>query len=471
MTKFTRRFFSGLSPLLMLTLLASCQKENPIVSKEPQSAQLAAKAVVGDHAKKPASVRKPSATAITHSSARIKWQKASRAEEYIVLRRALYADNPESSLHSVHRTSGLSHDDTGLASQTEYIYRIVARNKAGEAKRSPRVKFRTLSEPEVEVVVREEEEVAEEFIIPEPDEPEAEFIPEEEEEEEEPLVADAAHVVEGSCEDPEKVEDLHVTNGFNDDGDYVVRLNWEEAAGADIYRVDRLNVTDPDNVSYADIDYNQDGVPDVNGVANPVRLAEVSTISYEDGNINANTTYTYLVYAGHNCLNDLGSVYTVYPMSARSHTVHITTPDFQGSAFSPPTPGCPEDRSNDGDRDNDYPRNISTCGVIPTNGDDIEGTLESRSDHDWYRVDLEEGRWQVYAYMEAADGRRVVLSGLYDHRGRKLPGWRNFSQNTGLYLNDTAAEFTVKRGTYFIDVHSAGFNSGRYSLSVSEQED
>ena len=104
-----RGLFSGLLPFLMLALLTSCEKENPVVPKGPQSAQPAAKAAVGNYVKKPASVRKPSATAITHSSATIKWQKASRAEEYIVLRRALYADNPESSLSSVHRTSGLSY--------------------------------------------------------------------------------------------------------------------------------------------------------------------------------------------------------------------------------------------------------------------------------------------------------------------------------------------------------------------------
>ena len=822
-----RGLFSGLFPLMVLTLLASCQKENPIVSKEPQ---VAARYAVGNYEKKPASVRKPTATNITDRSARIEWQKASRAEEYIVLRRALYADNTESSLHSVHRTSALSYDDTSLAPQTEYIYRIVARNNVGEAQRSPHLKFGTLSEPKVEVVAPEEEEVAEE-VVPEEEEdeeepskgdaetesaeevgeyeskpvqvskpsatiitdrsariewkksrraqeyivtrralyadnpesslspiattsalsyddtglaPQTEYIyrivarnnvgeaqrsshlkfrtlvePEAEviapgggvseeftpEEEEEPPVADAATVEsnmrvfnfratpgsrrvktwlparnartvrntdcgpwidmswtppidtdpstltkhqyqiadsalyatlanptvapwsevdhvdipdsgpgganfgtyratsyqggclergatyyltirgvfgddpgtsagpinvttfalpeapeltatpgEGQivlnwtepddggesiwgyrimtntgglgpdgmgapwevlaqlpatttsythteltpgvtryywvqaasrigigpfsepasatpripCETPGKVANLHVTNVRTSNGDYVVRLNWDEGQGADIYGVYRIDTSNPD--------------PDGDGVARPVELAKVTFAdSYEDGNINSNTTYTYRVYAGNTCLDEDTDedeevnlnvdLYNTWPMSARSRTVHITTPDFQGSAFSPPTPGCPEDRSNDGDRDNDYPRNISTCGVIPTNGDDIEGTLESRSDHDWYRVDLEEGRWQVYAYMEAADGRRVVLSGLYDHRGRKLPGWRNFSQNTGLYLNDTAAEFTVKRGTYFIDVHSAGFNSGRYSLSVSEQED
>ena len=129
-TKLIRGLFSGLFPLAMLTFLASCQKDNPIVLEGPQSA---AKVAVGDYEKKPASVRTPSATNITHSSARIEWRKASRAEEYVVLRRALYADNPESSLSPIATTSGLSYDDTGLVSQTEYIYRIVARNNVGEA--------------------------------------------------------------------------------------------------------------------------------------------------------------------------------------------------------------------------------------------------------------------------------------------------------------------------------------------------
>ena len=118
----------------------------PEEEEEPLEAD-AATTESDDHVKKPASVRKPWATNITHNSARIEWKKASRAEEYVVLRRALYADNPESSLSPIATTSGLSYDDTDLVPQTEYIYRIVARNNVGEANRSPHVKFRTLSEP------------------------------------------------------------------------------------------------------------------------------------------------------------------------------------------------------------------------------------------------------------------------------------------------------------------------------------
>ena len=466
-TKLIRRLFSGLFPLLMLTFLASCQKENPVVLEGPQSA---AKVAVGDYEKKPASVRKPSATNITHSSARIEWKKASRAEEYIVLRRALYADNPESSLHPVHRTSGLSYDDTGLVPQTEYIYRIVARNKAGDANRSPHVKFRTLPEPEAEEVVREEEEVAAES-IPEEGEVSAEFIPEEEEvsvefipeEEEEPLEADAAHV-DGSCGTPGKVGNLQVTNGgFNDDGDYVVVLHWDEADNANIYRVDRLNVTDPD--------------PDGDGLASPVTLEEFpETNTYEDGDVSPNTTYVYRVYPSHKCLIDEEGYYP-WSRGARSHSVSITTPDFSGLAFSPPTPGCPENRQSNGDITADYPGNITTCGNLTLTSGEAYGTLSHTGDHDWYRVDLEEGKYLFEVSMDVQDGaavpdeRFVVLSGLYDYRGMRLPGWRNFSQNTGEYDLDTKAEFTVEKGTYFFDIHAMNRNSGAYSLFLSDVPD
>ena len=104
----------------------------------------------GDYEKKPWTVDKPWATNITHSSARIEWKSAPRAEDYIVLRRALYADNPESSLSPIATTSALSYDDTDLVPQTVYIYRIVARNNVGEANRSPHVRVETLPEPEVE---------------------------------------------------------------------------------------------------------------------------------------------------------------------------------------------------------------------------------------------------------------------------------------------------------------------------------
>ena len=154
----------------------------------------------GDYDEKPVQVSKPSVTDITRNSARIEWIRAGRAEDYIVLRRAIYADNPESGLSPVHTTSGLSYDDTDLVPDTEYIYHIVARNNVGEAKRSPHLKFRTLAEPVGTVVS------AELVGTEEPDEPEGsevEFIPEEEEEE--PITADAAHVegepLTGTCED------------------------------------------------------------------------------------------------------------------------------------------------------------------------------------------------------------------------------------------------------------------------------
>ena len=190
MQKLIRGLFSGLFPLLMLTFLASCEKENPIAQEGPQSAakvpQPAAKVAVGDYEQKPVQVSKPSATNITHNSARIEWKKSRRAQEYIVTRRALYADNPESGLSPVHTTSELSYDDTDLVPDTEYIYRIVARNNVGEAQRSSHLKFRTLPEPVGTVVSAE-------LVGPEePEESEVEYIPEEEEEE--PLQSEAAHV-------------------------------------------------------------------------------------------------------------------------------------------------------------------------------------------------------------------------------------------------------------------------------------
>ncbi len=63
--------------------------------------------------------------------------------------------------------------------------------------------------------------------------------------------------------------------------------------------------------------------------------------------------------------------------------------------------------------------------------------------------------------------RFVILSGLYDYRGMRLPGWRNFSQNTGEYELDTKAEFTVEKGTYFFDIHAINRNSGDYSIVLS----
>ena len=493
-----RSFLTGLFPLLMLTLLTSCQKDNPVVSKEPQ---LAARTLVGEYESKPVQVSKPSVTDITHNSARIEWRKSRRAQEYIVTRRALYADNPESSLSPVHTTSGLSYDDTGLVPDTEYIYRIVARNNVGEAQRSSHLKFRTLPAPEVEEVVPEEEEVAEEVVpeeeevaeevVPEeeeesressaaetksddherkpsqvrkpsatnithnsariewkqssraeeyivtrralyadnpesslspvhttsglsyddtdlvpdtefiyrivarnnvgeaqrsshlkfrtlaeppvgtvvsaelvgpeePDEPESEYIPEEEEE---PLQSEAAHVSGGDCGPPGKVVDLHVTNDVNDDGDPVVRVEWDLAEDADMYRVDRLNTTNP---------YLTDPQGDGIKKATPETIAEVTTNTYHDGDIDPNTTYGYRIYPAHSCLTPQGGD-TVWSRNSRSLSAFVRTPDFRVSL--PPTPGCPESREDDGDRTTDYPGNITTCGNLTLTSGEAFGTL------------------------------------------------------------------------------------------------
>ena len=251
----------------MLALLASCEKENPIVPKGPQSAQPAAKAVVGDHAKKPASVRKPTATNITDRSARIEWQKASRAEEYIVLRRALYADNPESSLSPIATTSALSYDETGLAPQTEYIYRIVARNNVGEAQRSPHLKFGTLSEPKVEVVAPEEEEGSKE-VAPE--------------EEEEPSNGDAetesAEEVGEYESKPVQVSKPSVTDiTYNS-----ARIEWKKARRAQEYIVTRRAL-------YADHPESS---------LSPVHTT--SELSYDDTDLAPDTEFIYRIVARNN---------------------------------------------------------------------------------------------------------------------------------------------------------------------------
>ena len=296
MQKLIRGLFSGLFPLLMLTFLVSCQKENPVVLKGPQPA---AKVAVGDYEKKPFSVRKPSATNITHSSARIEWRKASRAEEYVVLRRALYADNPESSLSPIATTSGLSYDDTGLVPQTEYIYRIVARNNVGEAQRSPHLKFRTLSEPEVvpeeeevaEEVVPEEEEVAEEVVpeeeevaeevVPEEEEVAEEVVPEEEEVAEEVVPEEEEESLESSTDYVEKPFSVRKPSATNITHNSA-RIEWKQSRRAEEYIVTRRAL-------YAD---------NPESSLSPVHTT--SGLSYDDTDLVPQTEYIYRIVASNN---------------------------------------------------------------------------------------------------------------------------------------------------------------------------
>ena len=282
-----RRFLTGLSPLLMLTLLTSCQKDNPVVSKEPR---IAARAVVGEYDKKPVQVSKPSATNITDGSARIEWNKARRAQEYIVTRRALYADNPESSLSPVHTTSGLSYDDTGLVPDTEYIYRIVARNNVGEAKRSSHIKFRTLAAPKVEAVAPEEAQVSEEAVpeeeegseeaVPEEEEVSEEAVPEEEEESRESSAAETESAEEDDQYDrkPAQVRKPSATDITRNSA----RIEWRQSSRAQEYIVTRRAL-------YAD---------DPESSLSPVHTT--SELSYDDTDLVPDTEFIYRIVARNN---------------------------------------------------------------------------------------------------------------------------------------------------------------------------
>ena len=288
MQKLIRGLFSGLFPLLMLTFLASCEKENPIVEEGPQSA---AKVAVGDYEKKPVQVSKPSATNITRNSARIEWIRARRAEDYIVLRRAIYADNPESGFSPVHTTSGLSYDDTDLVPDTEYSYRIVARNNVGKAKRSSHFKFRTLPEPvgtvvSAELVGSEEAEGSEE-VAPEEEEGSEEVAPEEAEsseevvpqEEEEPLEEDAATTESGDYDEkPVQVSKPSVTDITRNSA----RIEWIRARRAEDYIVLRRAI-------YAD---------NPESGLSPVHTT--SGLSYDDTDLVPDTEYSYRIVARNN---------------------------------------------------------------------------------------------------------------------------------------------------------------------------
>ena len=283
-----RSFLTGLFPLLMLTLLTSCQKDNPVVSKEPQ---LAARTLVGEYESKPVQVSKPSATNITHNSARIEWRKSRRAQEYIVTRRALYADNPESSLSPVHTTSGLSYDDTDLVPDTEFIYRIVARNNVGEAQRSSHLKFRTLPAPvgtavSAELVVPEEEEVSEEA-VPEEEEVSEEVVPEEEEvseevvpeEEEESRESSAAETKSDDHErKPAQVRKPSATNITHNSA----RIEWKQPSRAEEYIVTRRAL-------YADHPESS---------LSPVHTT--SGLSYDDTDLVPDTEFIYRIVARNN---------------------------------------------------------------------------------------------------------------------------------------------------------------------------
>ena len=197
--------------------------------------------------------------------------------------------------------------------------------------------------------------------------------------------------------------------------------------------------------------------------------------TYTDDTVSAETRYTYRIKA----INEHG-------VSERSRWSHIDVPaapeaaegdeqDGQGDGGGGPgqgAPGGPGKKANVSEPSgDDFPGSTSTTGEVDVGGS-VTGNIDSGTDKDWFKVDLEMGkRYQID--LESEDTGRGTLGNtfltLYDASGNSL---MVNDGTSGVGLNARLIYAPTANGTYYVQAADPGVDStfggatGTYTLSV-----
>ena len=185
--------------------------------------------------------------------------------------------------------------------------------------------------------------------------------------------------------------------------------------------------------------------------------------TYTDDTVSAETRYTYRIKA----INEHG-------VSERSRWSHIDVPaapeaaegdDPDGEGDGGGAPGGPGKRANVSEpSDGDCPGDVSTTCEVDVGGS-VAGNISSRTDFDWFRVDLEAGtRYQID--LEGAPTSRGTLPDpsleLRDTDGS------HEEENESSGVGDNAREIytPTATGTYYVAAGEVDGETGTYTLSV-----
>ena len=185
--------------------------------------------------------------------------------------------------------------------------------------------------------------------------------------------------------------------------------------------------------------------------------------TYTDDTVSAETRYTYRIKA----INEHG-------VSERSRWSHINVPaapeaaegdDPDGEGDGGGAPGGPGKRANVSEpSDGDCPGDFSTTCEVDVGGS-VAGNISSRTDFDWFRVDLEAGtRYQID--LEGAPTSRGTLPDpsleLRDTDG----SFEADNESSGVGDNAREIYTPTATGTYYVRVGEVDGETGTYTLSV-----
>ena len=352
----------------------------------------------------------------THDSVTLTWDDPDddSITGYVVLRRIPGVD-PEgqfSELVSNTGTDATTYTDDTVSAETRYTYRIKAINEHGVSERS---RWSHIDVP----------------AAPEPEEEQA-------------------------AEPPDKPRGLETTATHDS-----VTLTWDDPqddaiTGYVILR--RIPGVDPQG------HFNE-----------LVSNTGTDATTYTDDTVSAETRYTYRIKA----INEHG-------VSERSRWSHIDVPaapeaaegdeqDGEGDGGGGPgqgAPGGPGKKANVSEPSgDDFPGSTSTTGEVDVGGS-VTGNIDSGTDKDWFKVDLEMGkRYQID--LEGEDTGRGTLGNtfltLYDASGNSL---MVNDSSSGVGLNARLIYAPTANGTYYVQAADPGVDStfggatGTYTLSV-----
>ena len=202
--------------------------------------------------------------------------------------------------------------------------------------------------------------------------------------------------------------------------------------------------------------------------------------TYTDDTVAVGTTYTYRIKA----INDHG-------VSRRSRWFHIDTPaapqavedddqdeqdeqhgDTQGGDDDPAgapgeaTPPGSGDGANVSEGADDLPHDNSTRGRVAVGGS-VTGNLDRALDLDWFAVDLEATKTYRFDLEGEPTGRGTLedpFLRLWDGSGTSVT---DDDDDSGTDFNSRITH-TPTTGTYYLEASAFGFDTGTYTLSVTD---
>ena len=188
--------------------------------------------------------------------------------------------------------------------------------------------------------------------------------------------------------------------------------------------------------------------------------------TYTDDTVSAETRYTYRIKAINGAGTSERSRWSHVDVPAAPEAVEGDDPDEQdGEGDGGGAPGGPGKRANVSEpSDGDCPGDVSTTCEVDVGGS-VTGNISSRTDFDWFRVDLEAGtRYQID--LEGEDTGRGTLPDpvleLYDGAG----SFETDNETSGVGDNAREIYTPTATGTYYVGTGEVDGETGTYTLSV-----